>query len=365
MFLLERKIEARQLASIMTMFLIVQFGGLLIAITALGTSAAQVVSSQGTAQGTVETALFYMLYIIAFAALILFIFRFLNGKIVFMLLEAFVVLLATAILLFIVFSVLLPSASSLYLGIAAAVITIAMIAVKYKTSRLRNVLAITSSMGVGILIGLNGFALAFLFMLFIAVYDYIAVFVTKHMQVIAKHASSMNLALLVGSSEVEAIPSRYLKRQDVREFRKDIRKQKVSDPMIKRLISEGIVPLVSQVQLGSGDLAIPLMVAVSAYVSFLSYFAGFMVVAGAGFGMLYTMYLLKKYKVALPAIPPLTAFISLFLGIMFLVTSPAQIQVWAGFMLLSAVIVLVLTTKLRSIQAAAQIAKRTLASRVQ
>ena len=351
--MLERKIEARQLASIMTMFLIVQFGGLLIAIAAIGSPAAQVVASQGTAQGTIETALLYLLYILAFAALVLFVFRFLNGRIVFMLLEAFVVLLATSMLLFIAFSVLLPNASEYYLAAAAVAITVAMIAAKYRTSRLRNVLAITSSMGVGILIGLNGFALAYLFMLFIAVYDYIAVFVTKHMQVIAKHASSMNLALLVGSSEVEAIPTKYLKQKDIREFRRDVRKQKISDPVIRRLISEGIVPVVSQVQLGSGDLAIPLMVAVSAYATFLSYFAGFMVVLGAACGMLYTMYLLKKYKVALPAIPPLAAFISLFLGVMFLITDFAQTRLWAGFMLLSVVIVVVLTSKLKGMQAQA------------
>ena len=74
-------------------------------------------------------------------------------------------------------------------------------------------------------------------------------------------------------------------------------------------------------QLGTGDLALPLMLAVSAYISFLSYFAAVMIILGAASGMIFTMYLLKRYKVALPAIPPLFAFINLFLAVLFAINN--------------------------------------------
>jgi presenilin-like A22 family membrane protease len=350
-------IEARQLVSILSMFLIVQFGGLLVAIYALGPLQAYV-GMQVSAGNSVADAFYYLIYIVAGAVVILLMFRFLKSRTLFMLLEAFVVLLSTSLLLFIIITTALPAANLYYIAAVSGLVAIALIAIKNRTSRLRNILAITSSMGVGIIIGLDGFAFAYAFMLLMVVYDYIAVFVTKHMQVLAQHASSMNLALLVGSSEIEAIPSRYLARKDARELGRDLRKQKIKDPVIKGLIQDKVMPVISQVQLGSGDLAIPLMVAVSASVSFLSYFAGMMVAIGAACGMLYTMYLLKKYKTALPAIPPLSAFINLSLGAMFIITDFAQPELWAGFIILGVLTVLIITMKLRSMQSVRTTAKR-------
>ncbi|MCL4365428.1 presenilin family intramembrane aspartyl protease [Candidatus Marsarchaeota archaeon] len=294
-----------------------------------------------------ESALIYTLYILASAAVILIIFRFYKGKIAFVLLEAFVVFISTTFLIWIVFSTALPAAGFYHTAVAAAVITIILIIAKNKKPWLRNLLAVTSSMGVGILIGFNGFALAYALMLFIAIYDYIAVFVTKHMITLAKEISSRNLAFLIGSNDVEAIPQKYLSSKDIRQFRKETKVQNVKDPVIKRLIREGIIPTVSQVQLGSGDLAIPLMVAVSAFVSFLSYSAAVSVVIGSAFGMVFTMYLLKRYRVALPAIPPLFAFISLALGIFFVITDFFDFTLWIGFLAIALITILILMRKLK------------------
>ena len=265
-----------------------------------------------------------------------------------MLLEAFVVFLSTAFLIWIVFSTALPAAGFYYTASAAAIITVMLIVAKNKRPRLRNLLAVTSSMGVGILIGFNGFTLAYALMLFIAIYDYIAVFITKHMITLAKEISSRNLAFLIGSNDVEAIPQRYMSSKDIRQFRKETKVQKVKDPVIRGLIRDGIIPTVSQVQLGTGDLAIPLMVTVSAFVSFLSYFAAVSVVIGSAFGMVFTMYLLKRYRVALPAIPPLFAFISLSLGIFFAVTDFSASMIWVGLLAIAALTIALLMSKLKS-----------------
>ncbi len=249
-----------------------------------------------------------------------------------------------------ILSTVFPSASLYYLiGISAAAVMV-MIAAKGAMPKLRNFLAISSSIGVGILIGLNGFDLAFMLMFLIAIYDYVAVFITKHMITMAKGISSRNLAFLIGSSDVEAMPSRYLTKPELRAFRSEAKGRYIKDPVIKGLMADGIVTVVSQVQLGSGDLALPLMVAVSAYVSFLSYFAAIMIIAGGACGMVFTMYLLKRYKVALPAIPPLFAFICLFLGLLFAINDIWQYQVWLGFFALFAMTVFILMQKLRSLQ---------------
>ena len=349
MICLERKIETRQLVNIITLFLVVQFAGLLIAI--FSTASLQFyVQSSSTQLNSVEAALFYTAYILLSAAVILIIFKFYHGNLIFKLLEALVVFFATGSVIFMILSTLFPSANPYYIiGISAAAVT-ALIAAKNAIPRLRNLLAISSSIGVGILIGLNGFELAFMLMFLIAIYDYVAVFVTKHMITMAKGISSRNLAFLIGSSDVEAMPSKYLTKAEMREFKSDTKGREIKDPIVKGLLSDGIVTVVSQVQLGSGDLAIPLMVAVSAYISFLSYFAAIMVIAGGACGMVFTMYLLKRYKVALPAIPPLFAFICLFLGLLFAINDIWQYQIWLGFFALFAITVLVLIQKLRKVQ---------------
>lgn len=254
--------------------------------------------------------------------------------------------MATGFVLFAIFNTIFPSVNSIYLVVAAGAITLALIVAKNFHPKLRNLIAVTSSIGVGILIGFNGFYLAYFLMLLIAIYDYIAVFITKHMIAMAKEMSSRNLAFLISSTDVEALPKRYMSRNDVSDYRKQEGKNK--DPFVKDLLKKGIYPVVSQVQLGTGDLALPLMLAVSAYISFLSYFAAVMIILGAASGMIFTMYLLKRYKVALPAIPPLFAFINLFLAVLFAINNVQAYKIWLGFLIIFIVTLLALLNKLNS-----------------
>jgi len=306
------------------------------------------VQTGGTELNSFEAALFYITYIVVVAGIIILVFRFYKGQRMFALMEALVILLATGFIIFAILDTIFYTANAYYITAIAGIATLILIIAKNLHPKLRNMLAVTSSMGVGILIGLNGFYLAYFLMLLIAVYDYIAVFVTKHMISMAREMSSRNLAFLIGSSDVEAVPNTYMTKKDLSSFKKNFKDSKNKDPFIKDLVKGGYVPMVSQVQLGSGDLAIPLMVAVSVYISFLNYFAAIMVTVGSACGMIFTMYLLKKYKVALPAIPPLFAFVSLFVAIIFAMQNPGNFPVWGGFLVISIVTIAFLLQKLRS-----------------
>lgn len=326
------------------LFLVVQFGGLLIAIY---TTPSILYYVQGNAVqiNSFEGAFIYLVYILVATAALLLLIRFYKGPGVFKLMEAVVILMATGYVLFSVLSTALPSVNPNDLLIFAAVATGILIIAKNVRPSLRNFLAVSSSIGVGILIGSNGFYLAYFLMLLITVYDYVAVFITKHMLTMAKEISSKNLAFLIGSTDYEAFPKKYLSKKDIAEYKK---MGKPTDPFVKGLVKNGIFPVVSQVQLGTGDLALPLMLSVSAYISFLSYSAAVMIATGATFGMVFTMYLLKRYKVALPAIPPLFAFCNLFLGIFFAINNVQSYRSWLGFIIIAAAIILALFNRLNS-----------------
>ena len=306
------------------------------------------VQNSSTEVNSFAAALFYLVYIVVIAGAILLLMKYYRKPGLFTLMEGAVVLLATGFVFFAIFNTVFPNVNTTYLLVAAAAITMVLIIAKNARPKLRNLIAITSSIGVGILIGFNGFYLAYFLMLLIAIYDYVAVFVTKHMVSMAKEMSSRNLAFLIGSTDVEAVPQKYMSKGDISEFKK--REGKSKDPLVKELVKSGVYPIISQVQLGTGDLALPLMLAVAAYISFLSYFAAMMIVLGAASGMIFTMYLLKKYKVALPAIPPLFAFINLFLAALFAINDVEQYGLWLEFLTIFIVTILLLLNKLNSLK---------------
>jgi presenilin-like A22 family membrane protease len=313
--------------------MIVQFAGLLVAISSF--SSIQLFVGSAVQVNSFEGAAFFMAYILVTAAIILLIMKFYHGNLVYLLLESLVVLFASTFLFFMVLNDIFQSVAWYYIAAASAIAALSLIIAKSRMPRLRNLIAITSSIGVGVVIGLNGFALAYILTLFIAAYDYIAVFITKHMVTMAKEISSRNLAFLIGSTDVEAMPSKYLSKSEVLEFKKQEKSHRISDPALKGLMNEGIMPIISQVQLGTGDLAIPLMVAVSAYISFINYIIPVAVVIGSTCGLVFTMYLLKRYKVVLPAIPPIFAFINLSLGIVFAATGTGTLVQSIGFIIIS------------------------------
>lgn len=306
-----RVIENRQLLQILAMFMIVQFFGLLLASMVFSGSTYQQVKSVQVVSSAVG-ALFYIIYIVIFSVVLIFLFRIYRGNKFFTILEGAVVFISSFFVFLVIFGTISTSTlfnlagtgitANLVAGIGGALL---LVLAKNKWPKLRNATAIIASIGVGLILGISfSFLAAIIFMVILAAYDFIAVFVTKHMITMAKAMSSRNLAFLVGVSEFEALPRSDFSKKELEDYKKegpDISK----NPTLSRLYRNGMLPVVARVELGTGDFAIPLMVAIAAYEVTLNFVLSFFIIFGAIFGLLLTTHILRRYKRALPAIPPL------------------------------------------------------------
>ncbi len=307
-----RVIEYRQLIQILTMFLIVQFAGLLLAtqvftgITFTQLQGAQTISSS-------VNALFYIAYIIVFSAVIIIIFKVYKGDKLFLLLEGAVVIVASFIVFIVALSALQGAAfanlygnTSTVILAAAIILAFGLVIAKYKIPRLRNITAMIASVGVGLVLGVSfSFLAAIIFMILLAIYDFIAVFITKHMIALGNMAIEKNMSFLIMVNEVEAVPLRSLSPSQRREYEKSKRDIIKSGGISGKIAQSDMVPFSARTALGTGDLAMPLMLAITAYKVHLNFVLSFVIIIGALFGLIITMLILRKYKRALPAIPPL------------------------------------------------------------
>ncbi|MDE1824643.1 MAG: hypothetical protein KGH74_05105 [Candidatus Micrarchaeota archaeon] len=333
---MERRIESRQTLTIITLFLVAQFSGLLLAVLAASSSQIYIYPlTQGQTTGFLP---FFVIYLAAFSLLIIVVFRFLKKELLmrlfgwfFRFLEWALILIGTTTAVSIILSYLFPESGTASTVLAAA-FGVFLIILKSFRPRMRNIATLVSSTGFGVLLGFYGFSYAYVFAALIAVYDYISVFVTKHMITIAEQVSSQNLAFMISSSEVEVVPSSFLKKSDRAELKKSAMGAK--DPYIKKLLKGNKLPVLSRAALGNGDIIIPIMLAVGAYVSYLNYYLPVIIIICAGLGMVATMMVLKRYKVPLPAIPPLFAFINLGLAAGYIVMNPGSTKLILSFFLI-------------------------------
>ena len=308
-----RVIEYRQLIQILAMFLVVQFAGLLLATQVFtGTTYQQVTGVQTIS--TSLNALFYIAYIVIFSVIIILIFKVYKGDKLFLLLEGAVVFVASFIVFLVAISALIGNAfmnlystSTLPVLALAGLLAAGLVFAKYKRPRLRNVTAMIASVGVGLVLGLSfSFIAAIVFMVILAIYDFIAVFITKHMIALGNMAIDKNLSFLVMVNEVEAFPVSSLTAVQRREYegsKKALKKQHAG--IVGKLVDSNMVPFTARTALGTGDLAMPLMLAIAAYKVNLNFILSLTITLGALFGLIITMLILRRYKRALPAIPPL------------------------------------------------------------
>ena len=306
-------IEYRQLLYIIAMFMFVQFFGLLLGIALFNGEVLPIPSQQSQSFfSTPLDLLFYVAYIIIVSLILILLFKVYKGKKLFIAFEAVVIFIASMIVFMVIFGLINDSTILTVYGTPittnfsiAAIAALVLIYLKNRKPQLRNVAAIIASVGVGLILGISfPFYIALLFMGLIAIYDFVAVFITKHMLALARVAEDNNLALLIGVNEVEALPARSLDREYVEEYRKNRSKLKKGKEL-GNMLGNNLVPIAARVELGTGDLAIPLMVAISAYSPGPNFVLSFFVIFGAIAGLLLTMFILRKYKRALPAIPPL------------------------------------------------------------
>ncbi|HVA83049.1 MAG TPA: presenilin family intramembrane aspartyl protease [Candidatus Aquilonibacter sp.] len=312
------RIENRQLVHILVLFLITQFGGLLLASLVFSTSPpVSAAVSGGSAINSTTQTLLYFGSILLFALLLLFVIRVYKGELLFRLLEAFAVVSTSFFFFLILLGYFFPTADFIPIGVVSLALAVGIILAKNRKPSLKNIVVVISSIGLGVVLGLSfSFAAAFLFLLLIAIYDYVAVFVTKHMIVFAKALSERNLAFLITASDIEVESKSQMQKEEGKEFKKHYSEmKKINNPTIQKLIHDGYVPVIAQIQLGAGDLGLPLMFAVSAYSVFANYFLSVVIVAGSAIGLIATMLFLMRYRRPLPAIPPIFAFICIALGL--------------------------------------------------
>ncbi|MDE1860512.1 MAG: hypothetical protein KGH72_02225 [Candidatus Micrarchaeota archaeon] len=339
-------IETREIVAVVVMFLIVQFAGFLVASLTVYTSNVNIVIGRLTSPATVDLS--YAIDAVLISVLLLML---LNrhkrhgGEIwnhrLFLAFESCVIV-ATAFFAFLFFLtiVLPPGLQWTYLFIALGA-SLLLIVLKIKTHMARNATWIISSIGVGLVLGFYlNFKYAIIALAFLALYDYVAVFVTKAMTKVAEKLADEDMIFLVNEEDLEAIPEKDVSAEEVAAYLSYLHETKEDkDPLFKKLLSFGRLPVITQIEIGEGDLGLPLMAAVSIYSSFQNLFVALFTICGGAIGLMAAFWFLKRYKTPLPAIPPLFSFIAISSGISlrvegYISTSLLSVFVAAGILVL-------------------------------
>jgi presenilin-like A22 family membrane protease len=146
---------------------------------------------------------------------------------------------------------------------------------------LRDLVSIIAVAGAGAIIGVSiGIFPVLLFITLLSIYDFIAVFKTKHMLELGKSVTKQNMAFTI------AMPTKEHK-----------------------------------FELGNGDLVIPLVVVASVLASPFftnNFLVALLCLVGSYIGLIFSIYIVAKKKIALPALPPQTIIMLIIIGIAFL-----------------------------------------------
>ncbi|VVC04351.1 Signal-peptide peptidase, presenilin aspartyl protease [Candidatus Burarchaeum australiense] len=283
----------KEIASIILLFLTAQMLGLFVGKTLTDQShfysEFESLSVAPAGGGNAESSLVLMLYILAGAALLLLVIRVYHGVMLYKLLEAGIVFGASNIVFYVVlFAFGIPD----YLELSL-LLSLALALAKFVMPSLKNTTAVIASAGVGAVFGFSFDPLpAVLFMVGLSIYDIWAVFGTRHMVTMARELGGRNLSFSVNAESVEKVrvpvqPTPAQKRKGAGpKFREEERK--------------------SSLELGTGDIAVPLMLAVSSYKSG-SLIAPLAIVAASAIALYFVLWYVSEKRVFLPALPPLTA----------------------------------------------------------
>lgn len=217
----------------------------------------------------VETGHFYILYFILavlFGATLFLLLSRLHISLLFTMLEIAVISATSSIFFYAVLKPFLADTldSMVFAIIAALVFAL----LKQFFHSLKNIAAMVSSAGAGAVFGFTfSFTAALFFLLLLALYDYISVYKTKHMVAMANEIVKRDMAFTISAEHVY--------------------------PFGKK----------SRLDLGTGDISLPIMVEVAAYSisPVLSLFA----FGGAVIGALFVLFIAWKRHTVLPALPPI------------------------------------------------------------
>jgi presenilin-like A22 family membrane protease len=274
---------------LVALFLITQFLGLYVGTQYLQAIEVGIASPALENPESIQTSFYLFGYIIVTTIGILVLIKFKRSVI--RILEAFVIFTAS----WLTFDFILPLEAFYFsLGFFLA---LALTAWKmFRPSILnQNIAAITSGSGVGALLGASlGVLPAVVFMLILSVYDFVSVFITKHMVTMAKALTERPTSFTVA-----APPN--LKALTYTGFKKSRRKTKK----------------IHVFQLGVGDMVIPLMFSVSVLNKF-SIINSLAAIIGSTLALLGLIYFMSKKPRPLPALPFITfgAFAGFLLSFM-------------------------------------------------
>ena len=248
-------------------------------------------TNQNSPVDALATSLLFIFYILFGAVMIVIISRYYKGMMFFRLLELMVIASASAIVFFTI---------GIYLGLDFTIAFLvgggagfALAALKFFVVEVKNTAAIISSAGVGALFGFSlsttfgvpfGFLSTVGFILLLSIYDYIAVFKTKHIIEMARELSPRQLSFAVTAKNIPA--------------RKPHEKR---EEYVERAMNEG-----ERLDLGTGDLSVPAMISVSAFTlgpSGLLY--SLAVAAGSTLSLFFLLQFVSRRRVFLPALPPI------------------------------------------------------------
>lgn len=255
----------------------------------------------GPTQLSVQDIFFVIIGMVFFLIFLLIILKIYKGDLLFKLLES-IVIFTTSFIVFL--GVLWYFNGSI---LTAVLLALAFTILKFYFSKLRNLTGILSGVGMAVMFALFlSLFEAFLFIIFMCVYDFFAVFISKHMIFMAKEFSKRNLSFSLAANEK-------VKVQKIRTY------YKMENGVKKEIKEKFVEEEVEQLELGTGDISLPLAFSLVVFKTFYSTLNEAIVIfiMMSLFSVLalgYTLYFVKKYKLFLPALPPIMA--GTFLGLL-------------------------------------------------
>ena len=334
----------RGIIEIIAIFTIVLLVGMLISIAAVKTSSASIIYN--TLSDPRFADLSYAIDVTLVLIVSLLILRrhaHHSNTMLFKALEAIVISFTAFFFFLLLFAILMPQCvASGYVYVYSAVMALGMVFLKDEYHQMRDLATMISSIGVGLILGLNfAFGWAMLLLALVAVYDYVGVFKSDGMITLAKAVSTNDLSFLLSVSDLEAVPKWGLSEKEIDAYMGYLKDMKeLDDPKFKKILQKGELPVISQISLGEGDLSLPLMAAISAYFT-LGQTMGIVVALSAFVGIVTTMLILKRYTYPIPAVPPLFVCIGIFAGIAFMFTKSYGLY-YLGALLIAASAVIML-----------------------
>ncbi len=218
-------------------------------------------------------AFFFITYIIAGAAIMVLIIRFLKFPIIFRIMEFFLIAGSSSIVFYSFLRLGYDFEFSMCAGITLG---IALSAIRIRIPQMKNMAVVLATAGVGVVFGVSlGIVPLVILLILLSIYDFVAVFMTKHMVELAEYIVEKDLAFTITSRE------------------------RISEKKERRL------------DLGSGDLIAPIMLEVSTLT--LSPLATVMTFIGATVSASVFLLLVCNKKMVLPALPPIVGGMLLFL----------------------------------------------------